>query len=293
MDWAQGRFLEAREHMEQCLSLSLSDGPVADRTRLFVQDLVVPAWGYLSCLLWLLGYPEQAEAAGHRSVQLAREIGQPSRLAFALHSELLRKGLFEADPASTSRLAEEIVSYGDQHGVQLYPAWARFYQGAVAARDADPRAGIAIMRKVREGLQQNNIGLFGPIHLYHLAAAHRRCKEYDIALELLDEGLRTIQSTGERMCEAELYRLKGEMLLESGDTASGEAVLKSALGIAQGQQARMWELRAAVALARHRHANGDSAEARDLLTAAYDWFREGLESGDLRRAKTVLEQLGL
>jgi hypothetical protein len=137
-----------------------------------VRRVIVLAWGYLSCLLWQLGYTQQAEAAGRQSVQKAREIGQPSRLAFALHSEMLRRGLFEADPKSALPLADEIVACGKQDGVQLYPAWARFYQGVVAAQDADPRPGIAVMRQVRQGLQRNKVGLFGPIHLYHLAMAH-------------------------------------------------------------------------------------------------------------------------
>src|SRR5262249_14021233 len=179
MDWTQGRFVEARAHLEQCLAISFSDEVAKDHSRTFEQDVIVLAWGYLSCLpsqlgyseqavivlaggslsccLWQLGYPQQAEAAGRQSVQKAREIGQPSRLAFALHSEMLRRGLFEADPKSALPLADEIVACGKQDGVQLYPAWARFYQGVVAAQDADPRPGIAVMHQVRQELQRNKV----------------------------------------------------------------------------------------------------------------------------------------
>jgi hypothetical protein len=72
--------------------------------------VIVPAWAYLSRLLWLLGYPQQAEEAGRDSGQKAREIGQPNRLAFALYSELVRRGLFEADPANALPLADEIMA---------------------------------------------------------------------------------------------------------------------------------------------------------------------------------------
>jgi len=165
MDWAQGQFVEARAHLEQCFAISFSDEVAKDHSQAFVQDVIVPAWGYLSCLLWQLGYSQLAEAAGRQSVPKAREIGQPSRLAFALHSELLRRRLFEADPDNALPLADEIVACGKQDGVQLYPAWARFYQGVVAAQDADPRPGIAIMRRMCQGLQENKVGLFAPIHL--------------------------------------------------------------------------------------------------------------------------------
>ena len=95
-------------------------------------------------------------------MQKAREIGQPSRLAFALYSELLRCGLFEADPANALPLADEIVTICEQNGVQLYPAWAKFYQGVAAAENGNPRHGIAVMRRVRQELRQNKVGLFAP-----------------------------------------------------------------------------------------------------------------------------------
>jgi predicted ATPase len=160
-----------------------------------------------------------------------------------------------------------------------------------AAQDADPRPGIAVMRQVRQGLQRNRIGLFGPIHLYHLAVAHRRCREYDIAFGLLEEGIRTIETTGERLFEAELYRLLGEIELEVGRVESGEAALTTATAVARRQHARLWELRAAVALARHWGENGNMAAARDVLAPVYGWFSEGLDTADLHRARLLLERL--
>jgi tetratricopeptide (TPR) repeat protein len=291
MDWTQGQFVEARAHLEQCLAISFSDEVAKDHSRTFVQDVIVLAWGYLSCLLWQLGYPQQAEAAGRQSVQKAREIGQPSRLAFALHSEMLRRGLFEADPGSALPLADEIVGCGTRDGVQLYPAWARFYQGVVGAQDTDPRPGIAIMRQVRQALHANKVELFAPIHLYHLAAAHGRCGEHDIAFGLIEEGIRTIETTGERMFEAELYRLRGELQLEVGRVESGQAALTTATAVAQRQHARLWELRATVALARHWGENGNTAAAWDLLAPVYGWFSEGQDTADLQRARLLLERL--
>ena len=204
---------------------------------------------------------------------------------------MMRRGLFEADSHDGLPLADEIVACGEHDGVQLYPAWARFYQGVVAAQDADPRPGIAVMRQVRQGLHENKVGLFAPIHLYHLATAHRRCGEYDIAFGLIEEGIRIIETTGERMFEAELYRLRGELQLEIGQGDAGEAALTTAVAVARRQQARLWELRATVALARYQGENGGLVAAKDLLAPLYGWFSEGLGSPDLKRARELLEWL--
>ena len=163
MDWAQGQFVEARAHLEQCFAISFSDEVAKDHSQAFVQDVIVPAWGYLSCLLWQLGYSQLAEAAGRQSVPKAREIGQPNRLAFALHSELLRRRLFRGGSRQCAAAGRR--DRGLWQAAQLYPARARFYQGVVAAQDADPRPGIAIMRRMCQGLQKNKVGLFAPIHL--------------------------------------------------------------------------------------------------------------------------------
>ena len=93
------------------------------------------------------------------------------------------------------------------------------------------------------------------------------------------------------MFEAELYRLRGELQLEVGRVESGEAALTTAVAVARRQQARVWELRAIAALARHWSENGKTAAARDLLAPIYRWFSEALDAGDLRRARSLLEQL--
>ncbi|MBV8612962.1 MAG: hypothetical protein JOY66_04220 [Acetobacteraceae bacterium] len=93
------------------------------------------------------------------------------------------------------------------------------------------------------------------------------------------------------MCEAELYRLRGELLLKTGQADLAEAARTTALAVARRQQARMWELRAAVALARHLREGGKAAQARDLIAPIYGWFNEGLDTPDLQRAKSLLARL--
>ena len=112
------------------------------------------------------------------------------------------------------------------------------------------------------------------LYLGHFASAHASLGQPEVGLGLLDEAIQTAETTNERFFEAELYRLRGEMLLTLGKTGEAEAGLRRALTIAQQQQARWWELRAAASLARHWHDEGNSLEAYSLLQPVYSWFVE-------------------
>jgi predicted ATPase len=110
-------------------------------------------------------------------------------------------------------------------------------------------------------------------------------------LALLDDALQIAERTGERWFAAELNRHKGELLLRQGHSEAAEEQYRKALSIAQGQEAKLWELRAAVSLARLRYEQDRRAEARDLLAPVYGWFTEGFDTPDLKEAKALLDQL--
>jgi predicted ATPase len=110
-------------------------------------------------------------------------------------------------------------------------------------------------------------------------------------LSLLDNALQIVERTGERWLDAELYRHKGRLLLRQGHTGAAEELYRKALSIAAGQEAKLWELRAAASLARLRRGQGRHAEARDLLARVYGWFTEGFETPDLKEAKALLEAI--
>ena len=112
------------------------------------------------------------------------------------------------------------------------------------------------------------------------------------ALALLDEALKIVERTGERWFAAELNRHKGELLLRQGHTEAAEELFRNALSIAEEQEAKIWELRAAASLARLHRDQGRRAEARDLLAPVYDWFTEGFDTPDLKEAKALLDELG-
>src|SRR5262245_40061294 len=129
------------------------------------------------------------------------------------------------------------------------------------------------------------------LYLAHLASAHARLCQPTIALELLDEAIQTAEITSERFFEAELHRLRGETLLNLGNKGRAETALRRSLTIAQQQQARWWELRAATGLARYWRAEGKYAEACSLLKPVYSWFTEGWNSPDLKYAEALLGEL--
>src|ERR1700730_6375234 len=108
---------------------------------------------------------------------------------------------------------------------------------------------------------------------------------------LSEEAFQIVERTGERWLEAELHRHKGQLLLKQGHPAAAEELYRKALSIAEEQEAKLWELRAAVSLARLRHDQGRSAEARDLLAPVYGWFTEGFDTPDLKEAMALLKSL--
>ena len=124
-----------------------------------------------------------------------------------------------------------------------------------------------------------------------LARAYETSGQIEEAVTQLDEALRIVERTGERWFAAELNRRKGQLLLRQGHTEAAEELYRKALGIAREQEAKLWELRTALSLARLRRDQGRRAEARELLAPVYGWFTEGFDTPDLREAKTLLDEL--
>jgi predicted ATPase len=135
--------------------------------------------------------------------------------------------------------------------------------------------------------------LFGPMWLSSLASARAELGELEGARRCLDEALAAVETTGERWWEAEVNRLAGEIALKSPspDAAKAQTYFERALAVARQQQAKSWELRAAMSLARLWRDQGKVREARELLAPVYGWFTEGFDTRDLKEAKALLEEL--
>ena len=123
------------------------------------------------------------------------------------------------------------------------------------------------------------------------AKGYEIAKEIEKGLTLLDDALQDLQRTGMRWLAAELYRLKGQLLLRQGRAGAAEELYRKSLSIAQEQEAKLWELRAAASLARLSRDQGRRAEARHLLAPVYGWFTEGFDTPDLKDAKALLDEL--
>ena len=124
-----------------------------------------------------------------------------------------------------------------------------------------------------------------------LAKASEIAGQTEEAVTQLDDALHIVERTGERWFAAEVNRHKGQLMLRQGHSQAAEELYAKALSIAREQEAKLWELRAAVSLARLRRDQHGHAEARDLLAPVYDWFTEGFETPDLREAQALLDEL--
>jgi predicted ATPase len=288
--WATGTFIEARYRLERTSQLSAAAAASSAVARV-LQNHDISALSYLAWVLWSLGYPAQATAAAKQAVQRARDTGHVPLIAFVSFVDAFLAAAFSADRDRREARFDEVVTYCAKHGVKTYELWTRFCQGIVAARLGDTERGIAVMRSTMEELEAINAEILRPLHLGHLAAALASLGQVDLGIALIDEGISKLEKTGEGLFEAELYRLRGQLWIDLSKTAEAETALLRALTVARGQQARMWELRAAVSLARLRRDQGRRAEARDLLAPVYGWFTEGFDTPDLKEAKTLLEEL--
>src|SRR5262249_19331241 len=152
--------------------------------------------------------------------------------------------------------------------------------------------GIALLRSGSAAYRDTGAEAWVPYQIALLARACEIAGLIEEAVELLDNALQIVERTGERWLEAELYRHKGQLLLQQGDSEAAEELYRKALSIAQEKDAKLWEMRAAVSLARLRRDQGHRAEARDLLAPVYSWFTEGFDTPDLKDARTLLDELG-
>ena len=179
---------------------------------------------------------------------------------------------------------------------QSFPFWlalGTIYQGWALADGGQAEAGIARVRAGLAGYWATGAQHRSPYLLALLAEVHGKAGETSEALDVVAEALARVEKTGECWFEAELHRLRGEMLLRThpADHARAEASLRKAIDVARVQGAKWWELRASTSLARHWRDQDRNREARDLLAQVYGWFTEGFDTLDLKYAKALLDEL--
>jgi hypothetical protein len=236
---------------------------------------------------WLLGYPDRGLTIGNEALALAKHLAHPFSLELALlFNTMLRLDRGEPTIALQRLEAAETLASEQRLGFVWEP---RFLRGAVLSmRGAFEEAAACL----REGLASRLGALtFRPYGLVCLAEAKARQGEHGAALAAARDGLKVQESTGYGHWDAELHRLEGVALLGLKRLEEGQAALEEALRVAQRQQAKAYELRAAMSIAQLWGEQGRRTEGRELLVSVYGWFTEGFDTADLKSAKALLDAL--
>jgi predicted ATPase len=244
----------------------------------------------LAVSLWHLGYPDQALQVNREMRQLARAIGHPFSLAYALHHTawLYQYGRLGA---KVRVVAEEEIEIATEQGFALWHATGTFFRGAGMLLQGELEPALAQLLKGLDALRATGARLTLPYQLSILGEAYTRAGRFADAMKALDEGLALVEETEERCQEAELHRLKGELLAAAPDQAGAEDCFRQAIDTARRQQSRTWELRATVSLARLWQREGRRDEAHSALAAVYGTYTEGFTTPDLVDAAAVLKAI--
>jgi predicted ATPase len=284
-----GRFASSRSHLEQVLALC---DPIPHRS-LVHQAGIHPQVGsqaYLGVVLLCLGFPDRALAQSSAAIAEAQRRAHPPSLAVSLSVGTLLFSLVGDDAALDER-ADQLVAVAAEQGFPHWGAAGTIFRGWIKVKNGDVAEGISLLRSGSAAYRATGAELWMPRFIALLASACEIAGQIDEAVRLLDEALQIVERTGERWFAAELNRHKGCLLLRQGRAEAAEELYHEALSIAEEQEAKLWELRAAASLARLRCDQGRRAEARDLLARVYGWFTEGFDTQDLKDAKALLDEL--
>jgi predicted ATPase len=285
-----GRFQEASDDIDGLVrGTDPSQRQALQESHGLSHEVIARAWQ--SHALWCLGRPDTALEAASHALRLARQLGQPLSQALASTYLALLQQL-RADPATFRQQAQEALELTTQFEGTYYRAWAAILV-AYAETLGSAEASLPHLNSAIESFKETGARLRLPYYLALLADVHLRAGAAEAGLEVVEEALSRGRETHERFWDAELHRLRAELLLAGGaDPAEAEAALTRALQIARGQQAKSLELRAARALAGLWAGSGRTAEARGLLAPVYSSFTEGLETPDLEAARALLSSCG-
>jgi class 3 adenylate cyclase/predicted ATPase len=291
-DFLLGDIASARANLEQGLALfEPADRPYY--ATLTPQDGRVLMLSFLSNALATMGYVDQSLLNAEEAIVEARRLGHSYTLAIALMFSLNHQyisGWTAHSAAEALRRSEELEGVSTQHGMPLN-GFAMVCRGSSLAALGHPQQGVELIKQGIAATRPSGGSTLIPQAITRLADAYGMAGQPAAGLKSLDEAISIIEATGERWCEAEARRLRGDLLIAAGDGATAEANFRDAIAVACKQRAKLFELRASTSLARLWHDRGKRTEARDLLAPIYGWFTEGFDTPDLKEAKALLEEL--
>jgi predicted ATPase len=279
----RGEFSQAREHLEEAIERC---DPQEFRSRGYLFYQVDPGSWALVNLAWALGglgYPEQALTRSREAVAVARELAHPfseaNALLYACGIHWLRR-----DAQAVLETAEAAIALSGEQGFPQPVGFGAFYRAAALAEQGQLQEGIAGIRAIVKDMRGAGMEAASPVMLGALARAHGNAGQAEEGLAVIAEAQEFVARTGERAWEADIHRIKAELLLvrSPSDPAEAEACFREALDVARQQSARSFELRAATSLARLWQQQDRRQEAHALLAPVYDWFTEGFDTKDLR-----------
>jgi len=286
----QGVLTTAHTHLEHARALY---NPKALRAGEWLVHPLVRYHSYAAWTLWLLGYPDQARIQRRTALTLAQEFAHPFTAAVAqCFATALHHYCQETQAVQAS--AETTLALATAQGFPYWEAWGHIFRGWALATQRQGTAGIVQLRQGWEIRQAMGAKILQTYVLAILAEAYAYDGQVEEGLSVLAQALTLGRNHGERYYEAELHRLRGALLVRDDNRpqwAEAEACFQHALDVARRQQAKSYELRAAMSLSRLWQRQGKRDAARALLAGLYDWFTEGFDTLDLQEARALLEAL--
>lgn len=256
------------------------------------QDPGVACLSLLSCVVWLLGYPEQSLRYSQRALALARRLEHPFHLGYAhLYCALLH--VFRHEPEQAEHHGQAMVRIGTEYGLDLLTILGSPYVGIAKAWQGEPLVGIEMLTQALAMWRAIGVELNRIYPLSGLAQAYQAAHQYERAFATVNEALAHVEQHGEYFYQAALLHMRGELFhtQPTADLAAAEADFQQAIALARKQETKLLELRATMGLSRIWHAQGKTEHARMLLREVYGWFTEGFDTKDLTEARSLLAEL--
>jgi predicted ATPase len=286
-----GDIADCRAHFDQAIALyePVEHRPLAIR---FGQDVGVSILSFRSLALWILGYPEAALTDTNHAVGHAREIGQAAGMMYALNVASLIHILC-GNHVTANTHCEELVALADEKGSAFWKAFGMLPQGYLVALTRKASDAFRLITSGITAFRSTGATMWLPLYMSQLAGVYAELSQFDDAARCVGEAMTVAETTKELWCDAEINRVAGEIARKSSEAGprKAEGYFERALAVGRQQQAKSWELRAAVSLSRLWRDQGKVSEARELLAPVYGWFTEGFDTRDLKEAKALLEEL--
>jgi serine/threonine protein kinase/tetratricopeptide (TPR) repeat protein len=287
-DFYRGRFAQARAAHER----ALAEYDDRERTKAWTaytgHNASVTHRCYLALDLWQLGFPDQALRLDQETRALARAIGHAFTIGHAADFSACLHQFCRLGAAAQAAADEELTVAADQ-GFQLWHALGTLHRAAGICLQGSAATALPLLLKGYRAFRATGAALRVPYYLGILAEAYMQLGRFDEAQQALEEGLALAEKTDDQFAEAELQRLRGELiLLTTKDAAAAERCYRSAIETARRQGSRAWELRAAISLARLRQQQDGADDALRALAAVYSTYTEGLSTPDLVDAAALL-----